>query len=152
MEEIQKEQEEEEETMCEDDLDEWGTAGAVRYASGKGGADAAGSKDNVAKIVAAQAAKKNAASAASANAQQVTDDEASMKANPFKPTKTGMGRAMGLAEARKLINSLVQEVMSENSKAATENLIRKLIREAIAAKPKKKPATVPDKKPAPKKK
>ena len=104
-------------------------ASATRGIGGQGGGGDRGAGQLA--FMAQRDAKKKAAAA---HASQVASDEESMKKNPFKPTKTGMGRAMGLAEARKLIAKLVQEVLEEG-----------------AAKP-KKPATDPKKKPAPKKK
>lgn len=76
-------------------------------------------------------AKKNAIAVAKANPgnaemqaavaslTQADADAASMKANPFKPTQTGMNKALGLAEAKEVIRQLVQEVLAEEAKKAT---------------------------------
>lgn len=73
-------------------------------------------------------AKKNAIAVAKANPgnaemqaavaslTQADADAASMKANPFKPTQTGMNKALGLAEAKAVIRQLVQEVLAEEAK------------------------------------
>lgn len=124
---------EDEETVEES----WGGARsgapATRGIGGKGGGGDRGAGQLA--FMAQRDAKKKAAAT---QASQVASDEESMKKNPFKPTKTGLGRAMGLAEARKLIAKLVQEVLAESAEGGP--------------KP-KKPATDPKKKPVtPKKK
>jgi len=167
-------EQEEEETITEQDdedgeeadLEEaieetWGGArsgsSATRGIGGNGGGGDRGVGQLAA--IAARDAKKKAAIASS---EQHASDMESMKKNPFKPTQTGM-RAMGLAEAKKVIAKLVMEEIARRKaasakkqvvKESAETMIRKLVQEVLAegaAKP-KKPATDPKKKPAPKKK
>ena len=101
----------------ESDLEEtWGGArsgfaATSRIGGRPGGGD--GGRAELARIAARDAAKKSAA----VKAGEIAHDEESMKKDPFKPTKTGFNRALGLAEARKLIAKIVKEELAKQTKS-----------------------------------